>query len=191
MSEKNIIKLNKEDVQYRIKTSRRSRRLRISVHCDTGLVVTMPRGMTQSVMEDFLRTKAGWILKKIQYFKQFVNLPSGKYGRSDYLAKKESARALILTRINHLNQFYDFKFNRVFIKNHKSVWGSCSKKGNLNFNYKLIYLESILIDYVVVHELCHLKEFNHSQNFWRLVSVVIPNFKNLRKELKNKSMELR
>ena len=102
----------------------------------------------------------------------------------DYLKNKELARKIILDRVVRLNALYRFDVGRIAIRNQKSRWGSCSKKGNLNFNYRLMYLSSPLLDYVVVHELCHLKEFNHSAKFWELVKMTIPDYKNVRKELK-------
>jgi predicted metal-dependent hydrolase len=68
----------------------------------------------------------------------------------------------------------------------KSRWGSCSRKKNLNFNYKLIQLPLELADYIVVHELCHLQEFNHGQGFWNLVGETIPDYKARRDELRKK-----
>lgn len=74
------------------------------------------------------------------------------------------------------------------IRNQKSRWGSCSTKGNLNFNYKLAIIPSHLADYVIVHELCHLGEFNHSQKFWDLVAKTMPGYKEMRNELKHIAM---
>ena len=105
--------------------------------------------------------------------------------RKEYLKLKEQARALVIERIKYFNDFYRFEkpVGRIAIRNTKSRWGSCSKKGNLNFNYKIIFLASKLADYLVVHELCHLKEFNHSQKFWKLVSAAVPDYKKLRNGL--------
>lgn len=105
--------------------------------------------------------------------------------RKLYLANKEVARALVTERIAHFNQHYQVKVGRVAIKNIKSRWGSCSRKGNLNFSYKLLFLEPDLRDYVIVHELCHLREFNHGPNFWKAVAEVMPNCKEYVKRLKN------
>lgn len=111
-----------------------------------------------------------------------------KYTRWDYKKYKESARALAHSRIAHFNSFYNFSFGRISIRNTKTRWGSCSKKGNLNFNYKILFLPPHMTDYIIVHELCHLKEFNHSQNFWNLVAKVVPEHKSIRKELKKKQV---
>ena len=98
--------------------------------------------------------------------------------------RRELARSFVKNRIIYFNNFYKFKINRIAIKNQKSRWGSCSKKGNLNFNYKIIFLKPDLADYLLVHELCHLGQFNHSKNFWALVGKTIPHYKSLHKELK-------
>ncbi len=110
--------------------------------------------------------------------------PLRRKNRKEYLACKESARQLVLERIKHYNDFYQFKVGRISIKNQKSRWGSCSKKGNLNFNYKIIFLPKEVADYVVVHELCHLGQFNHSPAFWQLVAQTLPQYQELKKKLK-------
>ncbi len=104
--------------------------------------------------------------------------------KKDYLKYKEVALDLVQKRILYLNQAYLFSYNRISIKNQRTRWGSCSKKGNLNFNYKIALIPERLVDYIVAHELCHLKEFNHSENFWNLLSKTIPNHLELRKELR-------
>jgi hypothetical protein len=105
--------------------------------------------------------------------------------RLHYIKHKELARAYINNKLLYFNQFYGFTYNRVSIKNHKSRWGSCSSKGNLNFNYKIIFLPENAFDYIIVHELCHLKELNHSKRFWDLVAKATPNYKDIRKQLKD------
>jgi predicted metal-dependent hydrolase len=102
-----------------------------------------------------------------------------------YAANKEAARALVLDRVAHFSLHYQVQPRRIAIKNLKSRWGSCSRKGNLNFSYKLLFLTPELRDYVVVHELCHLKEFNHGPDFWKLVSEKVPNYKECAKRLRD------
>ena len=105
--------------------------------------------------------------------------------RRDYLARKEEARDLARERIRHFNTAYGFEIKRISIRNQKTRWGSCSKKGNLNFNYLIAVLPQTLADYIIVHELCHLGEFNHSRKFWDLVAVTIPNFREIRREFRS------
>ena len=102
----------------------------------------------------------------------------------DYLKYRSDALEFVCQRIDYYNQLYDFKFNRISIRNQRTRWGSCSKKGNLNFNYRLLILPQYLADYIIIHELCHLKEMNHSQGFWNLVARVFPNHLEIRKKLR-------
>ncbi|MEK7582914.1 MAG: M48 family metallopeptidase [Patescibacteria group bacterium] len=97
----------------------------------------------------------------------------------------EDVLRVVEHRIDLYNKHYRCDFNDIKIKKMKSRWGSCSKKKNLNFNARLAELPDYLIDYVVVHELCHLKEFNHSRSFWSLVAQTIPDHKNRRRELRH------
>jgi predicted metal-dependent hydrolase len=94
-----------------------------------------------------------------------------------YRKYKEQARMLVHARLEHFNAYYNFPYKKVFIKNTKSRWGSCSSAGNLNFSYKILFLKPAEQDYLIVHELCHLKEFNHSPRFWSLVAVQCPSYK--------------
>lgn len=104
--------------------------------------------------------------------------------------KSEEAGRFVESRINYFNKFYNFEINRVTIRNQSTRWGSCSSKGNLNFNYKIIYLRPKLADYLIVHELCHLKELNHSKRFWTLVEKTIPDYVKINKELRRTSVKL-
>lgn len=103
----------------------------------------------------------------------------------DYVEHKEAARALVLERLHYFNQYYGHTWKRVAIRNPRRSWGSCTSLGNLNFSYKLLYLPPHLSDYVIVHELCHLKELHHKQSFWDLVGEVLPDYKALRSELRS------
>ncbi|HEX9721762.1 MAG TPA: M48 family metallopeptidase [Candidatus Paceibacterota bacterium] len=102
-----------------------------------------------------------------------------------YARNKEQARAVILQRIEKYVGVYGFAFGRVAVRNTKSRWGSCSTKGNLNFSYRILFLPEHLADYIVVHELCHLQELNHSPRFWQLVAQTVPDYKERRKALRN------
>lgn len=104
--------------------------------------------------------------------------------KKHFALHKENARALVHARLAHFNEFYKLPVGKVAIRNQKTRWGSCSRKGNLNFNYRLALIHPTLLDYVVVHELCHIKEFNHGRQFWDLVALTIPEHRSHRAELR-------
>ncbi|WP_133627269.1 M48 family metallopeptidase [Fonticella tunisiensis] len=80
---------------------------------------------------------------------------------------------------------------RVVVKEQKSIWGSCSSRGNINFNWRLIMAPLSVIDYVVIHELCHLKHQDHSSKFWSLVEYVMPDYKEKKKWLRENGGRLK
>lgn len=182
------IKINNKDIDYILKTSRRARIMRLSVGCG-GLVATKPFGMGESAVEKFIRQKANWVLSKLEYFKQFKG-GAIKDNRGDYLKQRGKALEFVRERVDYFNKIYNFKFNSITVRNQKTRWGSCSANGNLNFNYKILSLPSNLADYIVVHELCHLRQLNHSQKFWRLVAQTFPNHREIRRELKHSLLRL-
>lgn len=101
-----------------------------------------------------------------------------------YLVHKEAARALVHSRIEHFNAHYGFAYNRVAIRNQRRCWGSCTSLKNLNFSYRLLFLPREIADYVIVHELCHLAELNHSKRFWELVAQTMPEYRERRRALR-------
>jgi predicted metal-dependent hydrolase len=105
--------------------------------------------------------------------------------RAPYLQSKESARAFIAERIAYWQSVYPFVFGRFAVKNHSRIWGSCSSLGNLNFNWRLVKLPVELADYVVLHELCHTVEHNHSHRFWALVESMMPDWRTRRAALRH------
>ena len=136
------------------------------------------------MINKFIKEKSNWLFSKISFFKQFKNHSISICNKKDYLKNKETARKIITERVNYFNTIYKLEFNKINVKNQKTHWGSCSKKGNLNFNYKVALLPQRISDYIIVHEICHLKEFNHSKNFWQLISKIIPDYKEIKDELK-------
>lgn len=93
-----------------------------------------------------------------------------------YLANKEAARVRVHELLKKHNEYYGFTYHRVAIRDQRRRWGSCSSKGNLNFSYRILFLPLELQDYLVVHELCHLKEFHHGPTFWNLVAEQVPHY---------------
>ncbi|MCX6795064.1 MAG: SprT family zinc-dependent metalloprotease [Candidatus Falkowbacteria bacterium] len=176
----------KSDFSYIIKTVRRSRRLRLAVHHDGRVVITKPYFLSKAAAEAFLRSKTEWVKAKLEHFKNMPAPLVRPHNRQDYLKHKEEARALVISRLEYFNRFYNFKYQRISIRDQKTRWGSCSRTGNLNFSYRLLELTPAAADYIIVHELCHLREMNHSVRFWGLVSKTVPDYERLRRELRGR-----
>lgn len=102
---------------------------------------------------------------------------------------REYARVRLSEKVYHYADQMQVKVNRIAIKEQKTRWGSCSSKGNLNFNWKLILMPQRIQDYVVVHELAHRKEMNHSSAFWKVVEAVLPDYQERRKWLRTHERE--
>jgi len=184
-SENRELNYNNQKINYRLRFSKRARLMRLAIYGDGSLVVTKPRRLNEAYVEHFLKQKINWIIDKIGNASKIKNPNLGRDNQQHFLAHKAEALNLIQKKIVELNKNYNFKYNRVCVRNQISRWGSCSKKGNLNFNYKLLFLEPAVADYIIIHELCHLKEFNHSVNFWKLVEKGAPDYRRFRAELRN------
>ena len=103
---------------------------------------------------------------------------------------REKAREKILEIIGEYREELDVDFNKLYIRNQKTKWASCSSKNNLSFNWRLMMAPEKVLEYVVVHELLHLKEPNHSDRFWSLMEDVMPDYRERRRWLKENSPEL-
>lgn len=104
---------------------------------------------------------------------------------------KNEAFRVFKERTLHYSRILELYPDNIRVKEQKSIWGSCSFKGNINFNWRLIMAPLAVLDYVVVHELCHLTHRNHSRNFWQLVEQIMPDYKTRRKWLKDNGGTLR
>ncbi|OHA83520.1 MAG: hypothetical protein A2937_00215 [Candidatus Yonathbacteria bacterium RIFCSPLOWO2_01_FULL_47_33b] len=181
---KKEIELHQKRVEYTLKVSKRARRMRLAIYGNGDFVVTTPQFVGLDTIEQFIVRKSQWVIDKIEYFKKFSGRILLKNTKQEFALHKESARVLAIERMAHFNEVYQLSWGKVTIRNQKTRWGSCSKKGNINFNYKIALLPAHISDYIIVHELCHLKEFNHSRKFWSLVEQAIPNHRALHSELK-------
>jgi predicted metal-dependent hydrolase len=122
-----------------------------------------------------------------------ASMPSGCNSRLiDVLGQwyRTQASILINEKVAKWNAFLGVKHNRNTFRGQRTRWGSCFRKGSLNFNWKLLMVPEAVIDYVVIHELAHLKEMNHSDNFWKVVSGCCPAFKECRKWLRQQEDSL-
>jgi predicted metal-dependent hydrolase len=174
------VKINNQEINYELRPSRKAHSLRLEIGAE-GLVVTKPWFISGIFMEQFIARQADWILKNLAKHKDAEVLP--KINKDDLVVLKKRAAKLLIARLEFFNQEYNFKYKSISVRDQKTRWGSCSRQGALNFNYRLALLPESLLDYVAVHELCHLKEMNHSVRFWNLVAITIPDHKEKRKQL--------
>ncbi len=184
------ILLKQQLITYELRRSRRARRMRLAVRPDASVSLTLPWRADLKQAEKFIQSKAAWVLKHVRYYQQRAVLPSLKITAADYAANKAAALKLAQSKVEYFNKFYNFKYHQVTVKNQKTRWGSCSRRGNLNFNFKLMFLPAVTADYIIVHELCHLREMNHSPRFWALVAKTFPNYKLIRQDLKRAGLGL-
>ena len=181
---KKSIEFSGRTIEYTLQVSARTRRFRLAVLPDGSVRLTMPRRGTQKFAEQFVRQQAEWVVQQLEHFaktkQQRIPLPIA----GSYDTQRKQVLKWIKNRVQQINQEYGFSYNRVSVRNQTSRWGSCSSARNFSFNYRLMFLPPRLADYVIVHELCHLEELNHSRAFWQLVSRVFPDHREIRREFR-------
>lgn len=171
-------------IEYKVKSNRKSKRITIRVD-DSGFVtITKPLRVPLAYIKLLVHRKSAWITAKISEMSDRPARLLAHHNKQDYRAYKDEALKLAEDKVAYFNQFYKYDIGKISIKNQSTRWGSCSGKRNLNFNYKILFLPEELQDYLVVHELCHLAQMNHSARFWGLVATYIPDYKTLRNQLK-------
>lgn len=162
----------------------RSKRKTIAIEITAGgqVLVRCPNRMPAQAVDAFVREKADWIQKHLQKNAALPRAePFTKAEIKDYV---NQTRKLLQARLPSLSQKVGVTYHRVSVRSQKTRWGSCSSKGNLNFNCLLALVPIEVFDYVVIHELCHLKHMNHSPEFWTEVEKHLPKYKACRKWLK-------
>ena len=169
----------------------RSRRksLAIEITPELQVVVRAPVRMPVREINAFVQEKDDWIRAHLQQMAEKKRLRE-QY-REQALSKEElqelatQAMKLIPQKVHYYAQIIGVTYGRITIRNQRTRWGSCSGKGNLNFNCLLLLMPEEVLDYVVVHELCHRKEMNHSARFWEEVEKILPDYRQRRKWLKD------
>ena len=148
----------------KMERSRRAKHISVSVRPFKGVRVAVPLGVSFARAELFARSKAGWIKKHVDKMNQVER--AAKVLAGNHPLDRQAVRRRLVDRLNYLAVKYGFQYNRVFIKNQKTRWGSCSGKNNINLNLNLVRLPDELIDYTILHELVHTRIKNHGQRFW-------------------------
>ncbi len=179
---------------HTIQESLRATRLSLAVHPDGRVTVTKPKRVSERDAEAFVLKHQEWIEAAREKFRRIsakkkpeqIQLPRPRKNSNAYKEARKLARTLVTERLTHFNALYELPYGIISIRDQKTRWGSCSANGNLSFNYRIVYLPQELQDYVIVHELSHVKEHNHSERFWREVAKTVPNHAVLKKELRAK-----
>lgn len=168
---------------YELRRRARMRSIRIAVHRDGQVTVSAAKSIPLSTIETLIVKKAAWIKQqqdKMLRRPQLVPVAN----QVDYKKYKQEALKIAIERVAHFSTLYNLVPQAISIRNSRTRWGSCSRKGRISFSYRLLFLPKELQDYLIVHELCHLKEFNHSPRFWNLIRKTIPHYHSLRKQLR-------
>ena len=164
----------------------------IQIKPNGTVVLRAPIGVPKREINRILEEKRSWIEEHLQEIAKHraeqAAVPKFSMDEINELANK--ALKYIPERVKYYAPIVGVNYSRITIRNQKTRWGSCSAKGGLNFNCLLMLTPPEVIDYVVVHELCHRKEMNHSKAFWAEVEKVLPNYKAAKKWLKDNGPEL-
>jgi len=158
-----------------------AKRLNVSIKPTRGVRVAVPKGVSFRTAKKFLLTKIDWIkyhldrIKKHEQQKSTQKLPP---------INRTKARLFLVNRLNQLSSHYGYNYNKVFIRNQRTRWGSCSVKNNINLNMNLVRLPEELIDYVILHELVHIKHKNHSKKFWEEMDKLVGDGKKMQRRMR-------
>ncbi len=168
----------------------RCRRKSVGIRIEgTGeITVRAPLRMPEAEIRKVLESKRNWIEKTLQKVKARAQEP--KLTEEELAALVKQAKKVIPPRVAERAKQIGVTYGRIAIRKQKSLWGSCSAKGNLNFNCLLMLCPEDVLDYVIVHELCHRKELNHSPRFWAEVERILPDYKQRLKWLKNEGQTI-
>jgi predicted metal-dependent hydrolase len=203
-------------VRYTVRRSERARRMRLRVLPGGGVEVVLPRGFTLREAATFVRREWRWVLRALDRVQPAAPAALGDGASLPYLGRtlrdgdvlalaltagtpvaaaveswyRAEARRVIAARAAARAAALGVTHGRITIKDTRSRWGSCSSKGNLNFSWRLLLAPAEVLDYVVAHEVAHLRELNHSPRFWALVASLCPDYRTPRAWLRAHGHEL-
>lgn len=144
------------------------------------VIVRIPEWYTKQMSDELVERHSKWIARKLQEL--HVNTARGKITLSELERADgiQKAKKVFPERVSHYAEIMGVTYAKITIREQKTRWGSCSSKGNLNFNWKLVLAPDYVLDYVVVHELAHRKVMNHSKQFYTVVAQVMPDYEQAR-----------
>lgn len=167
----------------------------ISITPDGRITVRVPLRISDREIRHLLTDRQTWIITKyLEQQQKQARMPVSDLTDTQRAALTQryiaAAREYFPKRAAHFQQFTGGTYSRITIRDQKTRWGSCSAKGTLSFNWRLMLAPPAILDYVVVHELCHLTHMNHSAAFWQAVEAVYPDYRSARRWLKEHGQEL-
>ena len=170
-------------VEYKIIRSSR-KTMAIEIKPDGRVCVRIPNRVSDRQARSFVESKADWLKKNLEKIEERreANEAVEKFTETELKIIKKKAKREIPILVDYYAPLIGVTYNRISIRAQRTLWGSCTADGNLNFNCLLVLLPERVMRYVVVHELCHRKEMNHSKRFWSEVSKILPDYKELRKQ---------
>jgi predicted metal-dependent hydrolase len=164
---------------------RRARRYLLRVEHDGRLRVTIPRGGSQREADAFARRHVEWVQRQRAVLRQT------RFSADDRQRLRDQAHEELPTRLLALAEHHGLRVTRISIRNQRTRWGSCGRDGHVCLNWRLVAMPDWVRDYVMIHELMHLKRLDHSPAYWRLVSEACPSFRDARRWLRAHGPELR
>lgn len=173
-----------------IRSNRKS--ISIEIRQDATILVRAPYQMQNAEINRFIKEKENWIIKHLKKAedRQREMRDIQKFSVQEIQKLTDLALKIIPVKVKYFAGVMNVNYGRITIRNQKTRWGSCSAKKNLNFNCLLMLAPDEVVDYVVVHELCHLIEMNHSKKFWAQVEQVMPDYKKHKQWLKDHGNEI-
>ena len=186
----NTFEFGENKIHYSVKRTSRRRSVGIQVTPDAGVVFRVPRWFSGS-LNRVLEKHASWILKKQDFLKTHFQEKEKQEVVSVEALKQYRLQAFqkIGESIARFQPLIGIPPKKISIRNQKTRWGSCNKRHHLSFNWRLVLLPSEILDYVVVHELCHMVHLNHSKSFWGKVESILPDYREKRRWLRAKPVQ--
>jgi predicted metal-dependent hydrolase len=174
-------------VEVLVRASARARQWRIEIAASGPPLVVVPRGTSRAEVARIVESRRRWIERQLSKRAPSLGLDRVRLGARE---ARRLARARLTEVAEREAERLGVSYVRIMIRDQKTRWGSCSSRGTLSFNWRLVLAPPGVQEYVVVHELCHLRERNHSSRFWALVEAARPGFRGERDWLKRHGWEL-
>jgi hypothetical protein len=162
--------------------SSKAKYLSITIKPDRTIRVAIPKGVSLAAATKFLKSKTPWVKRHLDTLQM---LRQNRAQGSLPALGTTSPGGVLSARLNQLAGTYGFTYNRLFIRNQRTRWGTCSSRNNISLNINLLRLPQELQDYVMLHELAHTRHKNHSREFWAEMDRLVGDAKKLRKQMRN------